>query len=186
MSYRGPAQEKPTSSSSQRPVPATRQHITTQKCSKASKMLRRPIGKDQILEWQGSLCCLTPLGTCYRPQSRDSVYCSTHTCQAVNVDGERCGNVIHSPGQSRFCHNGWHVENSKYNNIIEMVARRRQLDEVNAARRKQEIAEQMALFESQFSPLSSADKTSSSSNQSSQLFMPNPQIRKQNGLQMRW
>lgn len=79
-----------------------------------------------------------------------------------------------------------HVENSKYNNIIEMVARRRQLDEVNAARRKQEIAEQMALFESQFSPLSSADKTSSSSNQSSQLFMPNPQIRKQNGLQMRW
>ncbi|KIY36251.1 hypothetical protein I305_01107 [Cryptococcus gattii E566] len=164
MSYRDPAQAQPTSSSSQLPVPVTRQHIATQKCSKPSKMLRRPIGKDQILKWQASL----------------------HTCQAVNVDGERCGNAVHSPGQSRFCHNGWHVENSKYNNIIEMVARRRQLDEVNAARRKQEMAEQMALFESQFSPLSSADKTSSSSNQSSQLFMPNPQIRKQNGLQMRW
>ncbi|XAO23837.1 hypothetical protein I312_102622 [Cryptococcus bacillisporus CA1280] len=164
MSYRDPAKEKPTSSSSQLPARATTQHIATQKCSKASKMLRRPIGKDQILEWQANL----------------------HTCQAVNVDGERCGNAVHSPGQSRFCHNGWHVENSKYNNIIEMVARRRQLDEVNAARRKQEMAEQMALFESQFSPLSSADKTSSSSNQSSQLFMPNPQIHKQNGLQMRW
>lgn len=55
MSYRDPAQEKPTSSSSQLPVPATRQHIATQKCSKPSKMLRRPIGKDQILEWQASL-----------------------------------------------------------------------------------------------------------------------------------
>lgn len=55
MSYRDPAQAQPTSSSSQLPVPATRQHIATQKCSKPSKMLRRPIGKDQILKWQASL-----------------------------------------------------------------------------------------------------------------------------------
>lgn len=79
-----------------------------------------------------------------------------------------------------------HVENSKYDNIVEMVTKRKQLDEANAARRKQEMTEQMALFKSQFSPLSSTDKTSSSSNQSSQLFMSDPQTRKQNGFQMRW
>ncbi|ALO60304.1 hypothetical protein CNA02335 [Cryptococcus deneoformans JEC21] len=186
MSYGNPAQEEPVSSSSQLPVPATGQQIATQKPSKASRMLRGPIGRDQILEWQASLCCLTPLGTCFRPQSSGTIYCSIHTCQAINVDRERCGNAVHNPRQSRFCSNGWHVENSKYDNIVEMVTKRKQLDEANAARRKQEMTEQMALFKSQFSPLSSTDKTSSSSNQSSQLFMSNPQTRKQNGFQMRW
>ncbi|KAE8537839.1 hypothetical protein D1P53_005900 [Cryptococcus gattii VGV] len=174
MSYRDPAQEKPTSSSSQLPVPATRQHIATQKCSKPSKMLRRPIGKDQVLEWQASL---------YADEDvNDSIPARPSTSMEKDVETQSTalGKVDTVIMDVR------HVENSKYNNIIEMVARRRQLDEVNAARRKQEMAEQMALFESQFSPLSSADKTSSSSNQSSQLFMPNPQIRNQNGLQMRW
>ncbi|OWT41878.1 hypothetical protein C362_00244 [Cryptococcus neoformans Bt1] len=186
MSFGNPAQMNPVSSSSQLPVPAAGQQITAQKPSKASRMLRGPIGRDQILEWQASLCCLTPLGTCFRPQSSDTIYCSIHTCQAINVDGERCGNAVHNPRQSRFCYNGWHVENSKYDIIVEMVARRKQLDEANAARRKQEMTEQMALFESQFSRLSSTDRTSSSSNQSSQLFMPNLRTRKQNGFQMRW
>lgn len=55
MSYGNPAQEEPVSSSSQLPVPATGQQIATQKPSKASRMLRGPIGRDQILEWQASL-----------------------------------------------------------------------------------------------------------------------------------
>lgn len=55
MSFGNPAQMKPVSSSSQLPVPAAGQQITAQKPSKASRMLRGPIGRDQILEWQANL-----------------------------------------------------------------------------------------------------------------------------------
>lgn len=85
MPYRGPAQEKPTSSSSQRPVPATRQHITTQKCSKASKMLRRPIGKDQILEWQGSL--VSALHVMYSRLSCGTTPHDKSTCHVLSSFG---------------------------------------------------------------------------------------------------
>ncbi|WVO16241.1 hypothetical protein L204_103912 [Cryptococcus depauperatus] len=156
-------------SSSQLPVPAAgpQPMIAAEKIAvKPGKVMRGPIGRAEIAEWQAAMCCITPLGTCCKPQSPDSIYCLSHTCQAINVDGERCTNAIYNPRQSRFCSNGWHVENSKYKNVVDLVTRRKQLDEADAIKRRKEAAEQMVLFEAQFFPLTSANKTSSSSNNS--------------------
>nr|ODN97649.1 hypothetical protein L204_03068 [Cryptococcus depauperatus CBS 7855] len=134
-------------SSSQLPVPAAgpQPMIAAEKIAvKPGKVMRGPIGRAEIAEWQAAM----------------------HTCQAINVDGERCTNAIYNPRQSRFCSNGWHVENSKYKNVVDLVTRRKQLDEADAIKRRKEAAEQMVLFEAQFFPLTSANKTSSSSNNS--------------------
>ncbi|WVQ72541.1 hypothetical protein IAR50_002098 [Cryptococcus sp. DSM 104548] len=141
-------------SSSQLPTPPAHPHQQPQPVpktgTKPKRQLRGPAGNMELFEWQATMCCLGPLGSCYRPQSNESIYCSTHTCQAINVDGERCGNPITNPRQDRFCPNGWHFENARYDNVVEMVERRKAADAANAIRRKAEIAEQLALFEAQF------------------------------------
>ncbi|WVQ82298.1 hypothetical protein IAT38_004426 [Cryptococcus sp. DSM 104549] len=126
-------------------------------------VVRGPVGEAETMRWQSSFCCLLPLGTCFKQQSSESIYCLSHTCQAVNVDGERCANGVFNPRESRYCHNGWHVETARFTPVTEMVTRRRQLDVANAARRAREMEEQMALFHAQFANLASSGADSGAS-----------------------
>ncbi|ODO08116.1 hypothetical protein I350_03700 [Cryptococcus amylolentus CBS 6273] len=134
--------QQPITSSSQLPTsPAHQQPQPVPKtATKQKKQLRGPSGNMELFEWQATM----------------------HTCQAINVDGERCGNSITNPRQDRFCPNGYHFENARYDNVVEMVERRKAADKANAIRRKAELAEQLALFEAQFNLTSVTGKVSSS------------------------
>ncbi|TYJ55693.1 hypothetical protein B9479_003597 [Cryptococcus floricola] len=135
-----PQPQLPLTSSQLPTSPAQQPQPVPKTAAKQKKQLRGPAGNIELFEWQATM----------------------HTCQAINVDGERCGNSITNPRQNRFCPNGWHYENARYDNVVEMVERRKAADEANAIRRKAEIAEQLALFEAQFTLTSNVDKASSS------------------------
>ncbi|OCF42929.1 hypothetical protein I317_03280 [Kwoniella heveanensis CBS 569] len=128
-------------------------------------------------KWAGQMCNVRPLGACQRPQTAGSLYCTNHACQAVNADGERCGNWVGNPRESRFCATGWHMENARHSHLSDLLAVRRAHEQMASDDRRHLHAAQLYFIEQHFPSSASSTSTSSSSGSgggtgTSALFSP--------------
>ncbi|WVQ99372.1 hypothetical protein IAU59_006505 [Kwoniella sp. CBS 9459] len=155
------------------PIEADTNHehpeITLAECPKGKgkekTRVRVRIPVEDWEKWAGRMCNVRPLGACQRPQTTGSLYCTNHACQAVNADGERCGNWVGNPRESRFCATGWHMENARHSHLSDLLAVRRAHEEMASDDRRHLHAAQLYFIEQHFP--SSASSTSSSSASSS-------------------
>ncbi|WWC89347.1 uncharacterized protein L201_004269 [Kwoniella dendrophila CBS 6074] len=113
----------------------------------------------------GQICNVRPLGACQRAQPAGSLYCVNHSCQALNADGDRCGNWVANPRNSRFCANGWHMENSRHTHLSDLLNYRNTLNRQQSTERERANAAQLYYIEQRF-PSSSSSSTSSESSTS--------------------
>ncbi|OCF60577.1 hypothetical protein L486_00212 [Kwoniella mangroviensis CBS 10435] len=122
----------------------------------------RKLTMEDVERLAGQICNVRPLGACQRPQSSGSLYCTNHSCQAINADGDRCGNWVSNPRETRFCANGWHMENSRHTHLSDLLALRKALNQRRSTEREKQNAAQLYYIEQRF-PSSSSSSSSSTS-----------------------
>ncbi|ORX36719.1 hypothetical protein BD324DRAFT_608786 [Kockovaella imperatae] len=121
----------------------------------------------QRFAWQHDICHHPKHGFCIRPQSEGSVYCTVHSCFAINDDGNRCGNLVIDPTVSRYCSSGWHNENRRYSHVEDLKAARRARESMLAKERESELAERVSYFSTHFSSALESSSSQSSTCSSS-------------------
>ncbi|WWC61834.1 uncharacterized protein I303_104419 [Kwoniella dejecticola CBS 10117] len=170
----------PEASSSRLPVPPTIQEegsegpqaaAQTDKGKGKEKKVRR-LTIEEMERLAGQICNVRPIGACRRPQSASGLYCTNHSCQAINADGDRCGNWVANPQESRFCANGWHMENSRHTLLADLMNLRKSLDQRQRFERDEQNAAQLTYIEQRFPSSSSASSSSSDCSPSTILRTP--------------
>ncbi|WVW83878.1 hypothetical protein I302_105900 [Kwoniella bestiolae CBS 10118] len=134
----------------------------------------RKMTMEDVERLAGQICNVRPLGACQRPQSSGSLYCTNHSCQAINADGDRCGNWVSNPRDTRFCSNGWHMENSRHTHLSDLLAYRKALNARQSNEREKQNAAQLYYIEQRFPSSSSSSSASISSHSDLSLLMTPP------------
>ncbi|WWC70236.1 uncharacterized protein I206_104186 [Kwoniella pini CBS 10737] len=154
----------PEASSSRHPLPLkieeeAWEHISTPAQMEKGQGKQKKIKKlsiEEIERLAGQICNVRPIGACQRPQSSGSLYCTNHSCQAINADGDRCGNLVIDPRETRFCTNGWHMENSRHTHLADLMNLRKSLNQRQEFEKEIQNAEQLYFIEQQFPSSSSS------------------------------
>ncbi|WRT66327.1 uncharacterized protein IL334_003282 [Kwoniella shivajii] len=130
---------------------------------KGKEVKQKKYTMEEMEKLAGRICNVQPLGACPKPQLAGSLYCANHSCQALNADGDRCGNWVSNPASTKFCASGWHLENSRHTHLSDLMAYRNSLIQQQSDERARQTAAQLYYIEQRFPSTSSSSSNDSGS-----------------------